>query len=103
MHYTSWTESIDQRISERYRSRPVRPTDPSPIVITSEANGPLMVDSSRVLCNECGNIIRKNYLAHHQGSGACARTVERKRNAQPGANDNIGISSFSQHGPRHVT
>lgn len=79
-HYNNWAESLDKMIAKKYPSRPVQPSDPSPIVITGNANGPLMVDSDRVLCDKCGHIIRKNYLTQHQESGACARAVERKKN-----------------------
>lgn len=78
-NYNHWSDSLDKIISQTYPSRPIDPTDPHPITITDKATGPLLVDNGRVMCDKCGNIIRKSYLPHHIESGACARAVERKK------------------------
>lgn len=86
-NYSHWSEFLDKIISQTYPSRPIDPADPSPITITDRATGPLLVDPGRVLCDKCGNIIRKSYLPCHRESGACARTAQRKKDNQRNADD----------------
>jgi hypothetical protein len=71
------TDRITQLINETYSTRPVNSSDPTPIDITDKIEGPYVMDNGRVLCEQCGNIIRKSYFTSHRRSGACKRAVER--------------------------
>ena len=65
-------------LTSKYPRRPVSEGDPAPITINCSMKGPLNVPGGNILCDECGNIIRHNYLPVHKSSGACSRQINRR-------------------------
>lgn len=70
--------NLSERIARKHKSRPLESTDPKPIMIECDMDGPLTVTKGSVMCNFCGSCIRRNYLTNHRSSGACARLAEKR-------------------------
>lgn len=70
--------NLSERIAKKYKSRSLQSTDPTPIMINCDTNGPLTVTKESIMCDFCGSIIRRNYLINHRNSGACARQAEKR-------------------------
>jgi hypothetical protein len=68
---------ISKIITEKYKNRPLTPSDPAPIMIPCNIDGPLNISKGVIMCDLCGSIIRKNYLQNHRKSGACSRAAEK--------------------------
>lgn len=69
--------NIDQLVTNKYPNRNVASTDPIPIIINCNMNGPLNVAGGFIMCDKCGSIIRQSYLITHRSSGACGRNAEK--------------------------
>lgn len=76
-------EFLGEMISKRYQNRNVIDTDPNPIEINCNINGPLPVSRKYILCDACGSVLRPNYLITHRESGACVRLINKYNNLGP--------------------
>lgn len=77
LNYSPFSD-LSERIAKKYEYRPLRSTDPMPIKLNCDTDGPLTINKESIMCNLCGSIIRKNYLTNHRESGACVRLAEKR-------------------------
>lgn len=84
--YSSPYPDLDKMIYDKCGRRRLQIGDPEPINIKCEVNGPLDVAKGYIMCNNCGSVIRNNYLNNHRSSGACSRSVEKQMYRGPYVN-----------------